>query len=97
MTDIISKEEAKEFGLQDYFTGIPCKHGHISKRSVAWGKCVECNNGHSKAQYESDPEKCKQATRDAYIKTNGAAQKKYSEKIKLNKLVKQNNWRVNNE
>ena len=25
-------EEAKEKGLKFYFSGIPCKHGHISKR-----------------------------------------------------------------
>jgi hypothetical protein len=84
MTDnqLISKSEAIDLGLKNYFTGIPCKHGHTSERSVACGKCVECNNGHSRAQYRSNPDERKQAARKAYIDTNGAAQKRYRLKNK---------------
>jgi len=35
-------KEAKEKGLKFYFTGKPCKHGHLSKRSVSDAHCLQC-------------------------------------------------------
>lgn len=40
--DIISRKEAKQQGLIFYFTGRPCKHGHIAKRYVSGSKCHQC-------------------------------------------------------
>jgi hypothetical protein len=37
----ISRSEAQRQGLTYYFTGKPCKHGHVSLRQVDGG-CVEC-------------------------------------------------------
>lgn len=39
---IITRAEAKARGLKRYFTNTPCKHGHISERSVSDFKCYEC-------------------------------------------------------
>ena len=39
---IISRIEAQEQGLKKFFTGKPCKHGHISERRVSGGQCLEC-------------------------------------------------------
>lgn len=39
--EIIKREEAIKLGLDFYFTGKPCKHGHVSKRSISY-KCLEC-------------------------------------------------------
>ena len=39
---IISKSEAKELGLKRYFTGKPCKHGHVSERRASDSACIEC-------------------------------------------------------
>ena len=36
-----SRAEAKEIGAKYYFTGEPCKHGHIAPRKTK-GSCVEC-------------------------------------------------------
>jgi predicted nucleic acid-binding Zn-ribbon protein len=38
----ISREEAREKGLKRFFTGEPCKQGHISERQVSSGECIEC-------------------------------------------------------
>jgi len=38
-----SRKEAKEFGLKKYFTGKPCKHGHISERMASCGGCSQCD------------------------------------------------------
>ncbi len=37
----VSRKEAKERGLLRYFTGVPCKRGHICERSFLNG-CLEC-------------------------------------------------------
>ena len=38
---IMSQAEAKRLGLPRFFTGKPCKHGHISQRWTTSG-CMEC-------------------------------------------------------
>jgi len=39
---IVSKSDAKAIGQIFYFTGSPCKYGHISWRSVGSSNCAEC-------------------------------------------------------
>jgi hypothetical protein len=41
---IISRDEAFTSLLKHFFTGIPCKRGHIAQRFVSNGGCVECLN-----------------------------------------------------
>lgn len=36
-----TREEAKKSGSKYYFTGQPCKHGHIAARKTK-GACIEC-------------------------------------------------------
>lgn len=40
---IITRVEAIERGLKYYFTGIPCKHGHIVERLVSSYDCKVCH------------------------------------------------------
>lgn len=51
-----SKNEAKSKGLTHYFTGKPCKHGHLSIRNVS-GHCVECRRIDSLCRYSENREK----------------------------------------
>lgn len=46
--DIISKQDAVSRGLIYYFTGKPCKRGHVSKRYVGNSACAYCKNEHNK-------------------------------------------------
>lgn len=39
---VINRETAKEKGLSTYFTGVPCKNGHICERYVSNATCKEC-------------------------------------------------------
>lgn len=41
--ELISEKMALELGLKRYFTGKPCKHGHITERQVKSRVCCECN------------------------------------------------------
>lgn len=39
---IINYSEAKLLGLKQYFTGVPCKYGHVCNRDVSDRSCYEC-------------------------------------------------------
>lgn len=41
---ITSREAAKKGGLTRYFTGEPCKRGHVSQRKTSSATCVECDH-----------------------------------------------------
>ena len=41
--EIITKEQAIAQGLRTFFTGQPCKRGHVCPRSVSMSCCQECN------------------------------------------------------
>lgn len=36
------RAEARALGAAHYFTGEPCKFGHVAKRIVRNGSCYEC-------------------------------------------------------
>jgi hypothetical protein len=40
---IVTKQEARESGLTTYFTGKPCKHGHLERKLVVNSVCLECD------------------------------------------------------
>ena len=40
--EIISEKEARARGLTRYFTGVPCKRGHVAERRVSDRGCIEC-------------------------------------------------------
>jgi hypothetical protein len=41
---IVTYSQAKKLGLKRYFTGKPCKYGHVAERCAANGQCYECAN-----------------------------------------------------
>lgn len=52
MTDQRLRKEAEEKGESRYWTGKPCKHGHIAERITRNGGCVECAKGVNERQNE---------------------------------------------
>ena len=46
---IISKEAAIAAGKTRYFTGVPCKHGHVAERFVSTRGCIICHKANTKA------------------------------------------------
>lgn len=51
---LVTKSDAKFHGLTTYFTGKPCKHGHVSPRYVASGMCKECSRISSNKRYSAE-------------------------------------------
>ena len=52
----LSLSQARQDGASRYFTGAPCKHGHISERFVSSQACIECSYARHKAFVVSHPE-----------------------------------------
>lgn len=48
-----TKKEARLSGDTYYFTGKPCKHGHISKRVTVSGNCYSCQQEASNRCYHN--------------------------------------------
>jgi len=41
-SNIITRKEAKQAGYTYYFTGNPCKHGHVDYRYISSTECKTC-------------------------------------------------------
>lgn len=39
---IVTRKEAFKKVLKKYYTGIPCKNGHLAEKHTKSGACVEC-------------------------------------------------------
>lgn len=65
---IIQKPEARRLGLSRYFTGKPCKYGHLALR-YSGGPCSACVSVRTEKWHKNNPEKVKKAKRD-YLEKN---------------------------
>lgn len=54
---VITLAEARRKGLKRYFTGKPCKHGHIAERYTETNRCFECNKVSSRKDYKQHKSK----------------------------------------
>ena len=51
-----SRQEAKATGAKFYFTGVPCKSGHLSKRYTRNSSCQRCEIDRAAAWQRENPE-----------------------------------------
>src|ERR1700722_13471335 len=82
--EIVNYKFASSEGLKYYFTGKPCKHGHVCKRYTSDRSCSECTNSKSLIRYRKNPEKIK-LQQSEYYKIN-------TEKI----LSRNKKWAIDN-
>jgi len=54
--NIITGKEAVKSGLKRYFTGKPCKHGHISERYLD-RRCAACDKSRGEKSRKKDSAK----------------------------------------
>lgn len=78
---LLSREDAEKSGLKHYFTGQPCKHGHIAPRRVSSTDCTVCSlerqrtdavKQHKRAYYEKNKELLRSKAADRYVKNREA-------------------------
>jgi hypothetical protein len=43
-----ARSEARERGVDRFFTAVPCKHGHLAPRYVSTMNCVACQVEHAR-------------------------------------------------
>lgn len=74
---------------ETYFTGTPCKHGHIDFRFKASGNCCECNRQRSRVRNLStvDHELKKARERDWYWRNHDAARASNREAVNKHALL----------
>ena len=85
--DIISRKDALAQGLKHYFTGKPCKRGHLAKRSVSYKGCKECEAERSKARYQANSESDKARVKAWYAANKEQARNYNKEYYSLKREV----------
>ena len=61
--NIVSRAEAKALDLKRFFTGEPCRRGHIAERSVHTSRCLECGRAQSAKWKAANPERVREMRR----------------------------------
>lgn len=46
---ITSRKTARDNGLRRYFTGVPCRRGHLADRATLTGDCIKCRDDRVRA------------------------------------------------
>ncbi|AYC20087.1 hypothetical protein DZA65_03212 [Dickeya dianthicola] len=57
----ITQREALDEGLNRFYTGRACSHGHDSERYTLSGECVQCNHERARRQAKLRSERLKAA------------------------------------
>lgn len=75
---VITRQAAKAIGSKTYFTGEPCKHGHVALRRTINGCCTACEAINMKRRYDAglikiDKEKRKSVYKKYNKSEKGAA------------------------
>ena len=58
----ISRLAAEQAGLKNYFTGQPCKYGHVAFRLVSTRTCAECSRLRANVVYQTEAGKARLLT-----------------------------------
>jgi hypothetical protein len=61
---IIRRKDAIAQGLKRYFTGEPCKRGHISEKNVSDYRCLQCAAEKARERRWRDPEAARKKARE---------------------------------
>jgi 5-methylcytosine-specific restriction endonuclease McrA len=103
----ILRKDAKVKGLKRYFTGKPCKHGHVAERRVSDGKCTKCKEKqdseyfkeYASIYYAKNKEKVKARVEKWRLENpdrtrNNNTTYKRNNRLRTNECAR--NWRRNN-
>lgn len=70
--NIVSLDDARRQGLLRYFTGRPCKYGHVAERLTSNKTCMECAKDVQAAAYRRNAEAIKERVK-SYRENNKSA------------------------
>lgn len=95
---IVSRSKAMEMGFKRYFSGVPCKRGHISDRNTSQGLCLDCNRLRwSSKEYRESKKKWDDENREHLRNYHKEYRKSYGDfkAIRDKRYVKNNQEKVN--
>lgn len=99
----VSKEDAKKQGLVRYFTGKPCKHGHIAERKVSNSGCITCHDERSNLFRQQNADQERRRLRNYKLKNEEKVKEaglryrtenKQKERLRHEKYEKENREKV---
>lgn len=98
----LPQERAKAIaeGKTRYYTGRPCKHGHVAERNTSGGSCVVCCSIRQKDKRANNPEWAKAKDKKAYADNRESIIKRVANYRSNNpeKLAEtQKKWRESNK
>jgi len=64
--EVVSRQEALAKGLKWYFTGKPCKNGHVAARHTVHRTCYGCSRARAEKHYEENREEYLEYKRNYY-------------------------------
>lgn len=68
MPEVVSREDARSRGSIRYFTGVPCRHGHIEERIVTSNLCLACHREARARWRAAEPERLKADKAASYLR-----------------------------
>ncbi len=74
--EIMERADAQKKGRASYFTGRPCKRGHVAVRRTGCGTCVECSALTVSKWQKANPERVKAASDKWYAANPEKARQK---------------------
>lgn len=95
-----TRAEAKALGAIRYYTGKPCKHGHVAERLTTSGCCIVCSSERGKQWRKNNKDRVKR--RDALYYQKYKPKKieyanEYRNKFPERVALSCKNWRANNK
>lgn len=94
MTEIIKRKDAKQRGLNKYFTGKQCSKGHTAERYVDSGVCKECVYNNAERYTKENLTKVRQYNKQ-YLKQTKYHIEYYAANAEKSKLYTRR-WKANN-
>ena len=93
----VTRDEARGNGLEVYFTGIPCRNGHVAERYTSNRGCVLCNTNAGMPT----PRKARKREKNAALRVlnkdrNKAAHDLWYPKVREKRLQDKKVWRKAN-
>ena len=98
--NIITKEVAVQTGLPRYFTGKPCKYGHLSERYTHRSECITCSRERAKEYVRNNKQGAKKRSRRFYDKNKELCKIRTIEWQRKNKerhAIKVKRWKDKNK
>ena len=90
-----TQEEARAMGLKRFFTGVPCKRGHLVERFVSDRGCVECKAMQAAKWREEHPEEIRKMQNKCNEKRR-ESQREYRQRTRDQRREAERKWQASN-